>query len=64
MELFKESAKQGFPPAMENLCECYGEGRGVKADAMESMVWKLRARAANGDKASAKWLEQNGYKPL
>lgn len=64
VELFKESAKQGFPPAMENLCECYGEGRGVKADAMESMVWKLRARAANGDKASAKWLEQNGYKPL
>lgn len=62
VELFKDSARLGFPPAMENLCECYSAGRGVKADAMESMVWKLRARAAMGDKASVKWLEDNGHK--
>lgn len=64
VEYFLKSAKSGFPPAMENLCECYNSGRGVKKDAMESMAWKLRAKAALGDKAAAKWLEQNGYKVL
>lgn len=62
--LFLESAKRGFIPAMDNLSSCYDEGTGVEANALKATEWKLRAKAAAGDINAARWLEQNGYKPL
>lgn len=63
VEMLRKSAEMGFPPAMDNLSECYKVGVGVEKNSMESMVWMLRAKAARGDRAAAKWLETNGYRP-
>ncbi len=60
VDLLLKSADMGFPPAMDNLSECYKVGVGVEKDMMESTVWKLRAKAARGDRAAANWLESNG----
>ena len=64
VELFLESAKRGFVPAFDNLSACYDEGTGVEPNALKATEWKLRAKAALGDVNAARWLEQNGYKPL
>lgn len=59
---YRKAAARGFPPAMENLASCYelGEG-GLQKDVNEATVWKIRARAARGDRSAAAWLSQNGY---
>ena len=57
---FRASAARGFPPAMDNLSACYDLGRGVRKDATESTVWKVRGMAARGDRNAAAWLQQNG----
>lgn len=54
---FRKSADLGFVPAMENLSFCYERGEGVERSEGRSMLWKMRARAARGDKAAAEWLE-------
>lgn len=56
---FSKSAQLGFPSAMENLSFCYERGEGVERSEMRSMLWKMRARAARGDKAAAEWLESD-----
>ena len=56
---FRKAAEAGYPPAMENLAECYARGRGVPEDNREALVWKFRSRAARGDRAAADWLKQN-----
>lgn len=59
---FRASAKGGFAPAMENLAECYEIGvGGLKRDLNMGTVWRIRARAANGDRNAAAWLTQNGH---
>lgn len=59
---FRRSAQRGFPPAMENLSFCYEGGiGGLPKDYREGTVWKMRARAARGDRNAAVWLAQNGY---
>ena len=61
---FTAAAKDGVAAAMENLSECYDTGAGgLERDPTQAMVWKIRARAANGDKNAATWLAQNGYTP-
>ena len=44
---------------MENLSTCYRYGKGVKADERRSMEWKIRSRAARGDRNAQAWLQQN-----
>lgn len=56
---FRASASGGFAPAMDNLAICYASGEGVRKDDKESLVWKIRARAARGDRNAAIWLKSN-----
>ncbi len=56
---FLRAAEAGYPPAMENLSTCYRFGKGVKADERRSMEWKIRSRAARGDRNAQAWLQQN-----
>ena len=56
---FLRAADAGYPPAMENLSTCYQSGKGVKADSRRSMEWKIRSRAARGDRNAQAWLQQN-----
>ena len=56
---FLRAAEAGHPPAMENLSTCYRFGKGVKADNRRSMEWKIRSRAARGDRNAQAWLQKN-----
>jgi len=59
---YRRSAARGFPPAMENLAVCYEAGAGgLEKSFGEGTVWKMRARAAKGDRNAAVWLSQNGH---
>ncbi len=58
-DYFLRAAGQGYPPAMENLSTCYRLGKGVKADERRSLEWKIRSRAARGDRNAQAWLQQN-----
>ena len=59
---FLRAAEAGYPPAMENLSTCYRLGKGVKADERRSLEWKIRSRAARGDRNAQAWLQQNANK--
>lgn len=59
---FLQAAEAGYPPAMENLSTCYQLGKGVKPDERLSMEWKIRSRAARGDRNAQAWLQQNAKK--
>ena len=59
---FLRAAEAGYPPAMENLSTCYQIGKGVKADERRSLEWKIRSRAARGDRNAQAWLQQNATK--
>ncbi|MBO5939782.1 MAG: sel1 repeat family protein [Kiritimatiellae bacterium] len=56
---FRRAASTGFPPAMENIAACYEKGDGVKADEKKAMLWRIRSKAARGDRAARAWLMQN-----
>ncbi len=59
---YQRSARCGFAPAMENLATCHDRGLGgLLKSAQEATVWKVRARAARGDRHAAAWLKQNGH---
>lgn len=58
-QLFLRAAQAGYPPAMENMAACYEKGRGVKADDRLALEWKIRSRAARGDRNAQAWLQQN-----
>lgn len=57
--LFMQAAGAGYPPAMENVSTCYERGSGVQADERLSIEWKIRSRAARGDRNAQAWLRQN-----
>ena len=57
--LFMQAAGAGYPPAMENVSTCYEKGSGVPADERRSIEWKIRSRAARGDRNAQAWLRQN-----
>lgn len=59
IKAFERAAAAGFPPAMENLASCYENGNGVKADDKKAMIWRIRSKAARGDRAAQAWLMQN-----
>jgi TPR repeat protein len=59
---FLRAAEADYPPAMENLSTCYRLGKGVKADERRSLEWKIRSRAARGDRNAQAWLQQNAKK--
>ena len=56
---FIRAANLGYPPAMENIATCYSRGTGVPADENLATEWKIRARAARGDRNAQAWLRQN-----
>jgi len=55
---FKSAADAGHPEAMDNVSACYQFGHGVKKNDELSLIWRMRGRAARGDAAAAKWLEE------
>ena len=57
-EWFVKSAEKGFPVAMDNVASCYEHGTGVAEDLGKSLYWKMRFRAASGDRNAAEWLEK------
>ena len=59
IKAFERAASAGFPPAMENLAACYERGDGVKADDKRAMLWRIRSKAARGDRNARAWLLQN-----
>ena len=59
IKTFERAAATGFPPAMENLAHCYEKGKGVKPDDKKAMLWRIRSKAARGDRAAQAWLMQN-----
>jgi len=56
---FIRAANMGYPPAMENIATCYTRGTGVPADENLATEWKIRSRAARGDRNAQAWLRQN-----
>jgi len=59
VRFFERAAATSFPPAMENLALCYEKGKGVKASDKKAMLWRIRSKAARGDRAAQAWLMQN-----
>ena len=59
IKAFERAAATGFPPAMENIALCYEKGLGVKPDDKKAMLWRIRSKAARGDRAAQAWLMQN-----
>ena len=59
LQMFLRAAEVGYPPAMENISTCYEKGIGVAADERKAMEWKIRSRAAQGDRNAQAWLRQN-----
>ena len=59
LRTFERASSAGFPPAMENMATCYEKGKGVKADDKKAMLWRIRSKAARGDRAAQAWLLQN-----
>ena len=53
---FLAAAKLGHPEAMDNVSAAYELGHGTEIDMSLSTFWKLKGRAARGDKASEDWL--------
>ncbi len=59
---YRVAAERGFPPAMENYAACFENAAGgLLKDYKTATVWRMRARAARGDRNAAAWLYQNGY---
>ena len=57
-ECFRSAAEAGHPEGMDNVSACYQLGHGVSRDDELSLFWAMRARAARGDEAAAKWLRE------
>jgi len=57
-ECFKSAAEQGHPEGMDYMSACYQFGHGVPKDDEKSLYWKMRGRAARGDKAAETWLRE------
>ena len=59
---YRVAAERGFPPAMENYAACFENASGgLLKDYKTATVWRMRARAARGDRNAAAWLLQNGH---
>ena len=59
---YTRAAELGFAVAMENLAECYDIGAGgLERNAQKGTIWRIRARAARGDRNAMAWLTQNGH---
>ncbi len=54
--LFMRAAMDGYPPAMENVASCYDKGEGVDSSDRKAFVWRMRSRAARGDRAAQEWV--------
>lgn len=57
--MFLRAADAGYPPAMENISTCYARGTGVAVDERLALEWKIRSRAARGDRSAQAWLREN-----
>jgi len=58
--LFRKAADYGFWPAMENVAGCYDKGIGTQPSEHRGMIWRIKARAARGDRNAQAWLRNNG----
>lgn len=57
-DCFKAAAEAGHPEAMDYVSASYEYGNGVAKDLNASLRWRMRGRAARGDKAAAEWLRK------
>lgn len=59
---YRAAAERGYPPAMENYAACFENAvGGLLKDYKIATMWRMRARAARGDRNATAWLLQNGY---
>ena len=56
-EFLLSAAESGHPDGMSSVADCYRRGRGVVRNDERALLWDMRARAARGDEAAAKWLK-------
>ena len=54
---YSMSAALGCADAMDNLAACHATGSGgLKKDQDQSLFWRIKARAARGDRSAMAWL--------
>lgn len=60
IEILEKESIKGCVETMDLLAECYSKGiGGIKKDSYKTMLWRIRARAARGDKGAKDWLKAN-----
>lgn len=62
IRLYRKAADGGLAAAMDNYADCYEQGMGLPKNQDAANIWRMKARAARGDRNAAAWLQQNGVK--
>lgn len=60
IRLYRKAADGGLAVAMDHYADCYERGEGLPQNQEAANIWRMKARAARGDAASAEWLRQSG----
>jgi len=55
LELYRETAEQGFSLGMLNIGKMYENGNGVEHSYIEALKWYWRAASENGDSDGHCW---------
>ena len=62
IRLYRKAADGGLAAAMDNYADCYENGIGLPRNQEAANIWRMKARAARGDRNAAAWLRQNGVR--
>lgn len=60
IRLYRKAADGGLAAAMDNYADCYEQGDGIPQNQEAANIWRMKARAARGDRNAAAWLVQSG----
>ncbi len=60
IRLYRKAADSGVAAAMDNYADCYERGDGLPRNQEAANIWRMKARAARGDRNAAAWLHQSG----
>ncbi len=62
VRLYRKAADRGLAAAMDNYADCYERGDGLPRNQEAANIWRMRARAARGDRNAAAWLRAQSGK--
>lgn len=62
IRLYRKAADGGLAAAMDNYADCFENGIGLPKNQEAANIWRMKARAARGDRNAALWLQQTGVK--